>query len=156
MCSSLVGKWRAAQPIRLGPGCFKLPLILHELLHAIGFFHTHNRSDRDCFLKIHWNNINKTHYFQFLKNERYYERVFAPFDFDSIMLYGSYLLSSNKKPTLTRLNSQKALQNPLEKGKLSKWDVLTLNLMYKCPLNDHLKQLQKEAQKYQIPASCKS
>lgn len=150
----MVGKWKGAQPIRLSKGCFHMPLILHELLHAIGFFHTHNRSDRDCFIQVNWQNINATYYYQFSKNSKNQERLFTPFDFDSMMLYGSYLLSSNGKPTLSRLDSKIPLRNPLHKGKLSKYDVLAINLLYKCPLNGYLLYLQKQIKKIQIPAQC--
>ena len=53
-CRTFVG--RGYQPgshiVEIGIGC-----VTHELMHALGFFHEHNRHDRDQHVKIHWENI---------------------------------------------------------------------------------------------------
>lgn len=38
-CSSLVGKSGGAQPVTLGHGCVYNGVVIHELMHAVGFWH---------------------------------------------------------------------------------------------------------------------
>jgi len=37
--------------------CHKTGAVMHEVLHTLGFFHEHNRPDRDNFVTIHFDNI---------------------------------------------------------------------------------------------------
>lgn len=40
--------------IQLGTNCMKERVILHELVHSLGFRHEHQRVDRKCYVKVFW------------------------------------------------------------------------------------------------------
>lgn len=52
-----MGKNGGAQDLSLGAGCEYKGTIIHESMHAMGFFHEHTRLDRDNYVKINFNNI---------------------------------------------------------------------------------------------------
>lgn len=61
-CSSSVGRRGGQQYINLEPydietGCFRLYTIVHEFLHATGFYHMQSAYDRDEYVKIVTENI---------------------------------------------------------------------------------------------------
>ena len=58
-CSShlgMVGGGRQALNISR-VGCIHEGIIIHELMHALGFVHEHTRPDRDSFIEVHMENV---------------------------------------------------------------------------------------------------
>jgi len=43
--------------VSIGPRCVVTGAVMHEVLHALGFWHEQNRPDRDNFVTIHFDNI---------------------------------------------------------------------------------------------------
>lgn len=61
-CYSSVGRRGSVQTLNLTPnnpesGCFRLYTIVHEFMHAIGFYHMQSATERDEFVQIVWENI---------------------------------------------------------------------------------------------------
>ncbi|XP_035206424.1 dorsal-ventral patterning tolloid-like protein 1 [Stegodyphus dumicola] len=88
-CWSMIGKINtifAGQDVSIGPGCNRSNIIVHEIGHAIGFYHEQSRNDRDRYIHILWNNMPVARYSQFdkgIENPRGVE-----YDFTSVMHYG--------------------------------------------------------------------
>lgn len=67
--------------------------IIHEILHSMGFFHEHCRSDRDLYININYSNIKDSEEYNF---QKYTEDGFTgmdlgPFDYESVMIYESQI-----------------------------------------------------------------
>src|SRR5690606_23206778 len=81
VCQSYLGKKGGPQEIRLHEHCTS-GQIIHELLHALGFVHEHNRADRDQYIHIHWENVLSSQKYQFQKLEKQISQpADYPFDF---------------------------------------------------------------------------
>jgi len=87
-CSSSVGMVGGAQQIRLPDGCGLGPII-HEIGHAIGLWHEQERGDRNRFITVLYENIDKA-------SAGNYDQAFSSgrdvgsYDFGSIMHYGAF------------------------------------------------------------------
>ena len=57
-CSSSVGRTaRGEQKVNLHQNCWYKGIVIHEIAHAIGFFHEQSRTDRDSYVKVLYQNI---------------------------------------------------------------------------------------------------
>ena len=53
----MIGVQGGMQDISIGHRCDSHATIIHEMMHAVGFFHEQSRRDRDNYVTIYWNNI---------------------------------------------------------------------------------------------------
>ena len=100
-------------------------------MHALGFYHEHQRPDRDQFIKIDWNLIPNDLENLFLKIDSrlfYGGRISTEYDIDSLMHLDSYANGYFAKPVTTKIDG--TMIEPATK--LSDLDVITLNKMYPC------------------------
>uniref|UniRef100_A0A914DRX9 Metalloendopeptidase n=1 Tax=Acrobeloides nanus TaxID=290746 RepID=A0A914DRX9_9BILA len=100
-CFSYVGKIGGRQLVSLGDGCVYNYIIWHEIMHALGVEHEHQRPDRDAYIRINYNNIEPgltgdTSSLKCIKNLDQFDKVpyrdvmlVTPYDYHSIMHYDS-------------------------------------------------------------------
>ena len=108
-CSSYVGKVGGPQLLSVKSTC-KVGNIMHEIAHALGFWHEQSRADRDNFVKIHYENIKPgyVHNFRTYADTRMDgQELSAELDFGSIMMYPSTAFTKNGKPTITKLDGSR-------------------------------------------------
>ncbi|KAL3101953.1 hypothetical protein niasHS_003362 [Heterodera schachtii] len=100
-CFSEVGRTSGVQVLSLDNGCMDYSTIIHEIMHVVGFYHEHERWDRDFYIDIIWQNIDKSALDQFgkidLTKTSYYGQ---PYDYKSILHYDSLAFSKNGFPTM--------------------------------------------------------
>jgi len=140
-CFSDVGRAGGRQELSLHDGCVEYDTAIHELMHAVGFWHEHERWDRNDHIDIIWNNIERDAYDQFgkvnlLESDYYGEN----YDYFSIMHYDSKSFSKNglntieaKVPDMTRIVGRVKDFSPT--------DLRKINKMYRCPSNNNVQQV---------------
>lgn len=133
-CYSAVGRDLTAgpQPVSIGDGCIFHGTILHELLHAVGFYHEHSRSDRDEYIDILFNNVDDDNLDQFKRLHPSQNRLLSPFDYDSVMLYGSNAFAKNLRVFTMLKKGGGRLTEVFHKNGLSESDVARIQTLYKC------------------------
>ncbi|XP_062404702.1 high choriolytic enzyme 2-like [Sardina pilchardus] len=57
--TKFVGRRGGRQFVTLTPYCMSRPVIQRQLLHTLGFVNEENRSDRDQYVRINYQNVRK-------------------------------------------------------------------------------------------------
>uniref|UniRef100_A0A182JSR1 Metalloendopeptidase n=1 Tax=Anopheles christyi TaxID=43041 RepID=A0A182JSR1_9DIPT len=134
-CSSFVGRIRGAQALRLQPsgvgtGCFTTGTIVHELIHALGFYHMQSATERDQYVDILWQNIvpGTEGNFQSYGTDRILNYGVA-YDYDSVMHYNTHAFSANGQPTIVPKAANVAIG---QRVAMSPGDIQRIRNMYPC------------------------
>ncbi|EDV99284.1 seminal metalloprotease 1 [Drosophila grimshawi] len=137
-CFSYVGHRNRVQQLNLenydlDKGCFRLGTIVHEFLHALGFYHQQSTWNRDDYVRIVMENIQEGTEHNFDKYDKEtVDNYGQEYDYGSVMHYQPTAFSKNGQMTIV----------PLEEGadeimgqrlQMSGPDIEKLNVMYKCP-----------------------
>lgn len=134
-CFSRLGKVGGKQSISIKrKQCVAVPKVIHEILHALGFTHMHNRIDRDKFIKIYPENLKYPSWVAHFDkiDTSYFEDYDTPYDLLSVMHYPKYAFAKSREHSILPCNS--TYDNIIGYvPRMSQGDILRLNKMYECP-----------------------
>lgn len=141
-CTSKVGRIGGEQFIKLitdkvGDGCFRIPSILHEMMHVLGFHHIHRGIDRDMHIKIIWENVLPERRHKLLTRGDIGDLTDfdVGYDVDSLLHYSKNAYSKNGKNTIETIDESSLLRIG-QRVALSDGDIKRINRMYKCDNDD--------------------
>ncbi len=105
-CASSVGR-TDKQPQDLFVQSCTVGSVIHEIGHAVGLYHEHTRPDRDMWITVDNEQIigddpargvrSKAHNFEIMRTNSV---ELGPYDYDSIMHYGTHFFAKGDKPTI--------------------------------------------------------
>ncbi|XP_065051141.1 uncharacterized protein LOC135680862 isoform X2 [Rhopilema esculentum] len=131
-CWSLIGRVGGKQQISVGSGCGHKGVVIHELMHAIGFWHEQSRPDRDKYVKVIYENVLDGYSSQFKKYDKgEIDSLGSPYDYNSVMHYGPRAFSKNGRDTIELVNATFPVKLGQRSG-LSDTDIKQIALLYKC------------------------
>jgi hypothetical protein len=132
-CFSNVGRIGGVQEVSLGDGCHYMGTVLHELLHAVGFWHEQNRPDRDEYVVVYEQNIQQgmeSNFRKFGYNE--VQLLNEHYDIESVMQYGETAFSKDGvSPTMKALSGVR-IRDTWEKYNFSPSDQRRIQRLYGC------------------------
>jgi len=129
-CYSYWGRVGGKQPISLANGCVVKYIVIHEIMHAIGFLHEQSRYDRDQHVTINWDNIccNAARQFR-AETSSSIDLLGLAYDLKSVMHYGERAFSSNGQKTIEAKNGVSPLGNS---NGFTSLDIQKVNKLYEC------------------------
>ncbi|XP_062380133.1 hatching enzyme 1.2-like [Sardina pilchardus] len=128
-CYSYLGRTGGGQVVSLNRyGCVYHGIIQHELLHALGFHHEQTRSDRDQHVRINFENINQRMVSNFQKQHT--NNLNTPYDYSSVMHYGSTAFSINGRETITPIPNPNVKIG--QRRGMTSIDIQRINKLYGC------------------------
>lgn len=131
-CWSYYGRTSNAasgQILSLSDDCLSTRIIHHVFLHCLGFCHEVNRSDRNKYITVKYDNIlpEKTSEFAIIDD---LDSLGLPFDYKSAMMYSPNTFAKNSWQNTIVSNTNQEIQ--INSKGCSWWDFMQLRLMYQC------------------------
>ncbi|XP_078615892.1 uncharacterized protein LOC144884443 isoform X2 [Branchiostoma floridae x Branchiostoma japonicum] len=142
-CWSYVGRV-GSQPnrISLGNGCETKGIAVHEIMHALGFWHEQSRYDRDNFVTIFLDNVvpgrngeKDFYYGNFDKLTRINSQTLdTTYDYHSVMHYPTDAFGKSGKITIEPRLGKQLYKWLGQRNGLSEIDTLKINRLYECDM----------------------
>jgi len=130
-CWSSVGAVNKEQEVSLASGCWHKGTVIHEILHALGFWHEQSRPDRDNYVTIKSENIHPSLLYNFKKfSPSKVSQSDSPYDVSSVMHYDGYAFSSNGRATIVDKRTGRAVK--VQRRGFSQSDIDQVNKLYNC------------------------
>lgn len=95
LCFSSIGMIGGEQKVRVDDKC-EAGTLVHEIGHSVGLWHEQSRRDRDRYVRVLYRNISKESFTDFDRHVGD-EPDFSPYDYGSIMHYGEYADSAERR-----------------------------------------------------------
>lgn len=126
-CWSSIGKIGGRQQLNLqSPEClYTLGSVIHQLMHSLGFLHEQNRSDRNDYVDILWENMNNGS----SKNFQVTHTGLYSYDYESVLHFSDVAFTKNGKVTVKVLKDGVGIG---QRNGFSKGDVEKVNKIYNC------------------------
>jgi hypothetical protein len=128
-CNSQVGLHGGQQDINLDWSC-DTNATIHEIGHAVGLWHTQSRADRDRWIRIRYESIDKDWWAQF---DRHISdaRDIGPYPFNSVMHYSAYGASKDGAQVMVSVPPGIPIG---QEGGLTPLDVWAVHQLYGLPM----------------------
>ena len=143
-CSSTIPGFQSWNRVYVSQSCIT-DNIKHEIGHALGLFHEHQRVDRDSEIEVFWNNIpeeNRNQYrlmntliLNYTLGNGYASFTQGNLDFNSIMIYNSFQnINGQSTLVLTRQNGPYWSKT----GEITPTDIATIDRIFNDNIEDKL------------------
>jgi len=129
LCNSAVGKQSGRQFINLDTECVKsLAEVLHQMTHALGFYHVHSRYDRDTYISVHPENASpENRKFFNMEAPGVADAMGFPYDHKSLLHFDAFKYSTGFDPTIKSKIPGVQLGNKIA---LTVQDISMINTLY--------------------------
>lgn len=113
-CNSTIGYSPYYRAMNLETACWHDSVVLHELGHAFGLLHEHQRPDRDAFVAVDYSNVQPGYSFAF---NYAFGGVQGPYDLRSVMHYQWYAFAiDSRRPVMVPRGTQAPLVYDMGSG----------------------------------------
>ncbi|XP_046551695.1 zinc metalloproteinase nas-6-like [Haliotis rubra] len=130
-CHTPVGYHHSMSGVTLGSGCGQIGTIMHETLHALGFWHEQSRPDRDGYVSIKWSNIQHGREHNFDKySTAMIDTLGQHYDYGSVMHYNAYSFAIDRRKPTIEVKQKGAVIG--QRTHLSPIDIKKIQLYYEC------------------------